>query len=131
MTYSDEKHIKHVMDNFDFDRIQSVMEFMNWKWFIGRNGVNDFLIPTVEDLKKTATRLLSDVAQQPPHCTISTGGFVVTKHDDWIELAFNLESIESYPLNLNKDYERIKLNKKRVNKIKQLNNLNEKYNSTI
>ena len=46
-----EKMIKDIMDEFDFKRIQSVMDHLNWQW--AGEGV-----PTIESLRKTAERLL-------------------------------------------------------------------------
>ena len=46
-----EKMIEDIMDEFDFKRIQSVMDHLNWQW--AGEGV-----PTIESLRKTAERLL-------------------------------------------------------------------------
>jgi len=46
------------MDEFDFNRIETVMEFMDWRW-AGDNGLE---YVTVDMLKKEARRLLRGAA---------------------------------------------------------------------
>ena len=53
------KMIDDIMDEFDFNRVETVMEFMDWKW-AGDNGLE---YVTVDMLKKTAKRLLRDAAE--------------------------------------------------------------------
>ena len=53
------KMINDIMDEFDFNRVETVMEFLDWKW-AGDNGLE---YVTVDMLKKTAKRLLRDAAE--------------------------------------------------------------------
>lgn len=53
------KMIDDIMDEFDFNRVETVMEFMDWKW-AGDNGLE---YVTVDMLKKTAKRLLKEAAE--------------------------------------------------------------------
>ena len=50
------KMIDDIIENFKFDKVQSVMEFLDWQW--AGEGV-----PTIESLKETAKRLLRDAAE--------------------------------------------------------------------
>ena len=52
------KMIDDIMDEFDFNRVETVMEFMDWKW-AGDNGLE---YVTVDMLKKEARRLLRGAA---------------------------------------------------------------------
>jgi uncharacterized ferredoxin-like protein len=47
--------IKEIMDEFDFDRVETVMDALDWKW----RGET----PTIEDLKDEAERLLRGAAE--------------------------------------------------------------------
>lgn len=66
---SSNKKIQSILDNFDFEQMNRVMVFMDWKWGCGENA----FIPSVEDLKVEACRLL----ERTYMCEIghSTGGF--------------------------------------------------------
>ena len=50
------KMIDDIIENFKFDKVQSVMEFLDWQW--AGEGV-----PTIESLKETAKRLLRGAAE--------------------------------------------------------------------
>jgi len=50
------KMIDSIMDNFDWEETQRVMEFMKWSW--SGEGV-----PTIERMKQTAERLLRTAAE--------------------------------------------------------------------
>ena len=52
------KMIDDIMDEFDFNRVETVMEFLDWKW-AGDNGLERV---TVNMLKKEARRLLRGAA---------------------------------------------------------------------
>lgn len=78
MKKSAEQMIDNIMDNFDFKKVHKTMNFLGWKW-----GENE--VPSVEELKETASDLLNHVVdvltEDPPsvHHTdrflTSTGGF--------------------------------------------------------
>lgn len=49
---------KEVLDNFDFEKVHSVMEFLNWTWVTKKN---DRKIPSVKKkMKKHASFLIDD-----------------------------------------------------------------------
>ena len=50
------KMIDGIMENFDWEETQRVMEFMNWTWV-------DEGVPTIERMKQTAERLLRNAAE--------------------------------------------------------------------
>jgi hypothetical protein len=61
--------IKIILNSIDFDKIQSVMDFLNWK-ILGR-------IPSIDGLKASAKKLLTDVWNvEEGHeiCSLETGG---------------------------------------------------------
>ena len=49
------KMIDDIIENFDFDKVQSVMDYLNWRW------VGEYV--TVDMLKKEARRLLRGAAE--------------------------------------------------------------------
>jgi hypothetical protein len=53
------KMIDDIIENFDFNRVETVMEFLGWKW-IGDNKLEHV---TVDMLKKEARRLLKGAAE--------------------------------------------------------------------
>jgi len=75
--------IDEIMDNFEWEETQRVMEFMDWKW--AGEGV-----PTIKSMKKTAERLLRNAADarlnefEHEHweqgITSGTGGFESTAY---------------------------------------------------
>ena len=70
------KEISEIMDNFDFDRVLNVMRYLDWNW-----GMK---VPTMEEIKETAFRLLVHAYTNPPDDngfrSISTGGFCATSY---------------------------------------------------
>jgi len=48
------KMIDDIMDEFDFDKVQEVMEYLNWRW------AGEYV--TIDMLKETAKRLLREAA---------------------------------------------------------------------
>jgi len=62
------KHIEQAIAMFDFDRAQSVMEFLGWEWTtLGH-------IPRVADLKTKAVILLTQVAEKEGKTRNISGG---------------------------------------------------------
>ena len=89
--------IDEVMDEFDYDKVQKVMEFLNWTWFT----VDGTL--TVSDLKRSTRKSLHDgfncATLAKSNYRSGTGGFIVEiEWDkdlncvDSIELSFILDS---------------------------------------
>lgn len=66
--------IKIILNGVDFNKIQSVMDFLNWKIF-GE-------IPSIDSLKANATRLLTDawnIEEGYEICALETGGMRVER----------------------------------------------------
>ena len=52
------KMIHDVMENFEFDKIQSVMQHLDWRW-----AGDGYKVPSIEQLKRTAYDLLVDAIE--------------------------------------------------------------------
>ena len=80
--------IDDIMDNFNFNKVETVMKATNWTW-ASANGV-----PAEHELRKQARKLLKSVSQHYVselgfRYSISTGGFKATKYyDGGLELEF-------------------------------------------
>lgn len=48
-----EEIISEIINDFDFDKVEKVMKFLNWHYYTGR-------VPTVYELIKVSTELLHD-----------------------------------------------------------------------
>ena len=68
--------ISDCLNHFDFEKVHQVMMYLDWKWYMVERG---YKIPCVDDLKATATRLVSDaydaVASGHDNYIVGTGGF--------------------------------------------------------
>ena len=96
-TLSD-KHYETIMDcleEFDFDKVQSVMFHLNWTY----SDCKD--VPTVEYLRKQARgyliRVATEALERKTTYITSTGGFryeAKLYEDDylWLRMAFEIES---------------------------------------
>lgn len=89
--------IAEVTQGFNFERVYAVMNFLDWNWITPEYG---YRVPSIEQLKTTATRLLSDVYDELTYgkqeYTIGTGGFEASGYLDErgefvMELKFILE----------------------------------------
>ena len=84
--------IDDIMDNFDFNKVETVMKATNWTW-ASTHGV-----PVEHELRKQARELLKSVSQHYVselgfRYAISTGGFKATKYyDGELELEFIVAS---------------------------------------
>lgn len=63
--------ISRCLARFDFDRIHAMMVATDWKWSI-HSGEDGFRVPTVEELRDQAERLLYAAVRDAD--TVSTGG---------------------------------------------------------
>jgi hypothetical protein len=82
------------MDNFNFEKVQKVMEFLKWKWAPIGNEV-----PEVYQIRQSARRLLKDAIKI--ESSLSTGGLAVRykKHsngDISLELSFEIDEWRTY-----------------------------------
>lgn len=75
---AEKKLIDDVLNNFDFQRCQQTMEFLNWTW-----GFENRLV-TVDMLKSRSYELLKETMttvktlNRSKYCTIATGGLSAT-----------------------------------------------------
>ena len=86
--------IEEIMDEFDFQNVQNVMEFLGWTWVTTGGRV-----PSVEQLKACARHQLEiALAKKASH---STGGFEAN-YREFVDkgiiltLSFILEESEAY-----------------------------------
>lgn len=94
LTFTQRAKIRDIMENFDFKKVHTIMEQLGWKWASCRFGV-----PTMEELKGEAKRLLTEACVAKTH--ISTGGFRAVFEECWpgdpnpyVGLEFILEDYE-------------------------------------
>lgn len=77
-----------IMDNFNFHKVQEVMDAIDWKW----HSVNG--VPTLTDLRKQARQLLTNAYEMGrgsgKEFTVSTGGFSATfdPRESYLGLSF-------------------------------------------
>jgi hypothetical protein len=77
------KAIKRILKNFDFERVHTAMEALNWGWYgTGRKA------PSIDQLKETAERLLTDLVYAKDYKYASTGGFEASYVDGVLDLRF-------------------------------------------
>ena len=72
-----EKNYQQALEQFDFQKVYNVMEFLQWHWY------NKKSIPAITELKKQVDYLykecLKSLKDENRDCAIvSTGGFEVT-----------------------------------------------------
>ena len=89
MTQEKAEMIGQIIDRFDFQKVHDYMVAKDWRWYDE--------VPTMEDLKRTALRLLVE-AQMDPQDVVSmgTGGFRVYKLPWGLELVFAMERKGSF-----------------------------------
>ena len=84
------QEINKIINGFDFKKVRKVMLLLKWEWaLINEDKVK---VPTINELKKTARRLLKMVIKSEKDNDIcGTGGFEAEKIDgNWISLKFIL-----------------------------------------
>nr|QMP83156.1 MAG: hypothetical protein [Caudoviricetes sp.] len=94
-------NINEILDNFNFEKVKKVMDFLNWEW-VGSNGV-----PEIYELRQHARKLMNTAvtecikSKQEDYFT-ECGGFRVecNKYEDdpkmYIRLSFNIESWDNW-----------------------------------
>lgn len=81
MTQEQGQTIGQIIDRFDFQKVHDYMVKTGWKWFDE--------VPTMEDLRGTALRLLVEAEMDPQDVvSMGTGGFRVYKLPWGLELVF-------------------------------------------
>ena len=82
----------YILENFDFERVQKVMQFLDWKW-------GEPTVPSIEQIRSTANHMMqmaiSESARQPDRDTfVGTGGFCAHVYrfngGDVLELNFSI-----------------------------------------
>lgn len=86
----EEKAIKKIMKNFDFERMHEHMIKTDWMWFTPEG----FRIPCIQELRKQAERLLILCAEENADST-GTGGFTVHRDDEGKELVLEFCVVEA------------------------------------
>ena len=96
------KDIEDIIDEFDFERVKKVMDFLEWEWCDA-----EIAIPHIGELRKKARLLLSEVSVKvlknkeiEAESNIRTGGFQATAYK-WenevrMRLAFILTDWDNY-----------------------------------
>jgi hypothetical protein len=93
-----DEQIEEIMESFNFDQMRGVMEFLNMRW-AGVDEVtgDETFLPTVEDLRVLAGRMLREVAGIAKDNSLRTCGFVTTKRHGLLNLYFVAEQTEHLP----------------------------------
>lgn len=71
------KQVEDLMDEFDFDKVKKVMDFLEWKYW---NSPDKEV--TIGELRRMARGLLETAFKAPPspEYQSATGGFEVTRY---------------------------------------------------
>jgi len=89
MTQEHAQTIGQIIDRFDFGKVHDYMVKTDWKWFDE--------VPTQEDLRRTAARLLVEAQMDPKDIvSMGTGGFRVYKLPWGLELVFAMNRSGSF-----------------------------------
>jgi hypothetical protein len=72
----EKKKIKDVISHFHFPRVHKILWKMDWKWFMGEEGMQ---VPSVQMLKTKAKELLMRLATDPKKTKVGANGFIATK----------------------------------------------------
>ena len=84
------EHIDAIINNFDFERVNNVMNFLNWTWYFNTT------CPTIDELKQEAKRILNEICDsEDDTIAIFTGGFKASIYDDHLELEFGMVILAS------------------------------------
>lgn len=94
-----DKKVRDVINNFDFDKVKKVMDYLNWDW----RGQ----IPTINEIIGEAQRLLYDAVQaldtnNSDEAHVGTGGFNASAYKDSttgeidVHLDFRLDEFNSF-----------------------------------
>ncbi len=89
--------INEVMENFDFERVENVMDCLKWKWGVeGR-------VPDIYEIRRFARQLLADACIglsnliEDKKLSLSSGGFTATAYRDGsLSLSFVVEEYDHF-----------------------------------
>lgn len=92
-------HQDTIMDEFDFEKVHKVMEFLGWEWFGAESGV-----PTTGEMRRCVRDLMFRAYEYATKSGrdhyITTGGFCVSYDNggDAFEVSFKLAEWNTYDL---------------------------------
>lgn len=96
LTWTEREKIEDIIRDFDFKKVHDVMDFLDWKWAMSKEGV-----PTIEELQAEARRLLVEAVTE--RTCVATGGFRAVyeadgadDEDPYIGLEFIVEECEGF-----------------------------------
>ena len=74
---NEQQDIEHILDEFDFYKVQKTMEALNWTWASSAG------VPAIGELRQCARRLFkyaTDADPSLPEYMTGTGGFEVSRN---------------------------------------------------
>lgn len=90
-----DRQVDEIMDNFDFGKVGASMQVLNWRWhFLKSQSDFESRFPTEPELRRTARRLLEDVAKGGDGYFSASGGLYATNVQGVLRLAFEVEGHE-------------------------------------
>lgn len=98
-----ELKIDNIINNFDFEKVNRVMQFLDWKWALvnWKWAPAEYRVPTIKELKNHAFNILKEATSQAlknGEWSVACGGFKANawKKDNKINcsLVFQLETYE-------------------------------------
>lgn len=96
-----QEQIKHIMNDFDFAKVHSVMKFLDWKWSY---DTGEKKTPNIDDLKSIAEHCLTQVSNSEDESAVcSAGGFEAEQIQGTLELRFILDKVNPLSTLLNLD----------------------------
>jgi hypothetical protein len=61
MSKNKQEQIDDIMDNFDFNRVARVMDFLDWKWYM-----KEYRVPAESEIRKQVRQHLSKSVRLRP-----------------------------------------------------------------
>ena len=98
MSKTKQEQIDEIMDNFDFNKVAKVMDFLDWRWYL-----KEYRVPEESEIRKNVRMYLSKTYDygegQGRKYETKTGGFTYSYDPQYTELklSFELDSWFSYP----------------------------------
>jgi len=84
-----QRKIEEALDGFDFERMYTVMRFLNWTWTVGKPGEYKEVRPTADALRTKAQSLLARVASSVgEEAWLASGGLLALKSGESLRLSF-------------------------------------------
>lgn len=79
--------IDEIMDGFDFRKVHSVMQLLDWRWKLD----DGFVIPTEFQIRRCARTVLRDAIRNGVQGACKTGGLAARRDGEYIELSFEVD----------------------------------------